>query len=101
MAIMRGDKGQWIREAADAEKREENLVMMKLMYAILWLVQLMAILVDSVLSFFSKNYEVGIYERTKPAIFKENYERNGTPKRGKTIKELQNSKLLKDKKLWD
>lgn len=101
MGIMRGERGEWIRQAADAEKREENIVMMKVLYAIIWLVQLMAILTDTVLSFFSKDYKVGIFERTKPAIFKDNYESDGTLVKGKTIRELQSSKLLKDRKLWD
>lgn len=101
MKLMQGERGEWIREAAQAEKREENVIMMKVLWSIMWLVQLMSILVDSILSVFSKDYKPGIYERTMPSIFKENYGTDGAIIRGKTIKELHNSKVLKDKKLWD
>lgn len=101
MQLMRGDRGEMIRQAADDERREESVVTMKLLHAILWLIQLISVLTDAVLSFLSKDYKGGIYERTKPSIFKEDYDKSGVPVKSRSIKELQQSPILRDKKLWD
>lgn len=100
MDLMRGERGELIRKAADEDKYEENMTTIKLLSAILWLIQLMAILVDTVLSVFSKEYKVGIYERTKPEIFKAVRSEVKAEKSNK-IKDFQKSAVLTDKKLWD
>lgn len=102
--LMRGERGEFIRKAADEEKREENLAMIKLLYAIVWVVNILSILTDTVSSALGVKDKEGVFERTKPDIFKENTGNNSNKKHGKvakTIEELHSNPVLHDTRMWD
>ena len=102
-----GKGGEVIREASDIEARENANVQIKMQDSIVWLVQILCFIADMIgLFMYGDKYKAGIYERSMPNSFRKEYDNKGLPKqakqaRGKSIKDLHNSPILKDKRYFD
>lgn len=97
---MRGERGEYIRMAADKKRKEEVEANERYYYMIFWIVRILAVLTQGVFAFlYNGKYNGDVLENTKPDIFKDNKSKSSS--KPKDINELQGSSLLRDATLWD